>query len=521
MMRRCMGMGFALTLVLTATLPLGAQTQRRAKVAIVNETGRRLQFVTVVHKYSNVYSKDYTWNNVGPGRTGADMVVTYNTGIGTTGRDWWTVVWMFEGESQLYLTNPDNYRFVLDVAEQAGMIIVPIGAAAIAGAIGGMSSAGVATGAAAAAGAVAGVMLSQAMMNTESTHGFKQHILRTRDANEVTSIYIRPNGNVLFNSHSGDSETGSTTRPFEPELQPDAVQYLQQREAEATGPGPNESEVQGLGPAGSAEGASFNDACDIAQIRLNAGWWIDGVQIVCRDGSAMPLRGGAGGAATAFVLEPGEQLRGMSGSSHGSHGAYVYSLQFHTDRRSSPVYGNGNSTDQGTRPFRLQVPTGARASGLNGSAGQYLHSIGLIVGESAAAAADLSGTYRIQVKATGQFWHEDGGGDRLISTRWQPDDDFTRFILERQADGSYRIRVKASNRYIHVPGHEDWIANTNANVDDDFTRFFLEPQPDGSYRIRQKATGRYLHEDGGTTKMVNTRWQADDDFTRFFLRRDG
>ncbi len=45
------------------------------------------------------------------------------------------------------------------------------------------------------------------------------------------------------------------------------------------------------------------------------------------------------------------------------------------------------------------------------------------------AAQDLSGTYLIQVKANGLIWHEDGGGDRLVSTRYQPDDDFTRFYM--------------------------------------------------------------------------------------------
>jgi hypothetical protein len=132
--------------------------------------------------------------------------------------------------------------------------------------------------------------------------------------------------------------------------------------------------------------------------------------------------------------------------------------------------------------------------------------------------ANLNGEYRIRVMANGLFWHEDGNGDRKLSTRWQPNDDFTRFILEAQADGSYRIRVKASGRYLHAPGHEDWIVSTLAQVDDDLTRFIIVPEPDGTtFRLRQKATGRFLgvRPDG----MLTNNPQSDDNFMRFRLIR--
>jgi hypothetical protein len=132
--------------------------------------------------------------------------------------------------------------------------------------------------------------------------------------------------------------------------------------------------------------------------------------------------------------------------------------------------------------------------------------------------ANLNGEYRIRVMANGLFWHEDGNGDRKLSTRWQPNDDFTRFILEAQADGSYRIRVKASGRYLHAPGHEDWIVSTLAQVDDDYTRFIIVPEPDGTtFRLRQKATGRFLgvRSDG----ILTNNPQADDNFMRFRLIR--
>lgn len=126
----------------------------------------------------------------------------------------------------------------------------------------------------------------------------------------------------------------------------------------------------------SSEGA-FRDTCDIGEIRVSAGWVIDGFQVVCRDGRTLPQRGGAGGSPTSFVLQPGEQLRAVSGSAQGEYGPYVYSLQFHTDRRSSPVYGNGG-TSKGTQPFRLEANAGSRVTGLSGRAGQYLMEVGIV-----------------------------------------------------------------------------------------------------------------------------------------------
>ena len=133
--------------------------------------------------------------------------------------------------------------------------------------------------------------------------------------------------------------------------------------------------------------------------------------------------------------------------------------------------------------------------------------------------ANMSGEWRIQVKGNGLFWHEDGNGDQKISTRWQPNDDFTRFILEQQPDGSYRIRVKASGRYLHAPGHDDWILSTRAQVDDDYTRFFIEPEPDGrTFRLRQKATNRYIGL-GSDGIFTNGDALTNNDFIRFILRR--
>ena len=134
------------------------------------------------------------------------------------------------------------------------------------------------------------------------------------------------------------------------------------------------------------------------------------------------------------------------------------------------------------------------------------------------AVRNLNGEWSIQVVANNLLWHDDGNGDNRVSTRYQPNDAFTRFILEQQPDGSYRIRVKANNRYLHAPGHEDWTLNTIAQVDDDYTRFFIVPEADGTtFRLRQKATGRYLGQrpDG----IITNNPLLDDNFMRFRLLR--
>ncbi len=142
----------------------------------------------------------------------------------------------------------------------------------------------------------------------------------------------------------------------------------------------------------------------------------------------------------------------------------------------------------------------------------------LVVGFSQLSLAqDYSGEYQIQVKATGQYLHVDGNNDKLLSTRYQPDDDFTLFIFEKQTDGSYKITVKATGNHLHEDGSNDKLLSTRYQPDDGFTRFILESQTDGSFRIKVQADGLYWHEDGSNDKLVSTRYQPNDDFTRFIL----
>ncbi|MFL5380984.1 MAG: jacalin-like lectin [Longimicrobiaceae bacterium] len=135
--------------------------------------------------------------------------------------------------------------------------------------------------------------------------------------------------------------------------------------------------VEGRSPQNTA----FVDACPVAGFWINAGWWIDGIQVVCGGGGAPPWRGGTGGTRHGFSLAPGERIVAISGLAGGNSGTHLYALQIHTDQRSTPVYGNQGAAqgDPGRMPFRLDVPHGYTLVGIQGRTSQYLLSIGLVV----------------------------------------------------------------------------------------------------------------------------------------------
>jgi hypothetical protein len=145
-----------------------------------------------------------------------------------------------------------------------------------------------------------------------------------------------------------------------------------------------------LGPAGGPGGEPFLDRCpaeDVSEIRVQHGWWIDGVQVVCRIGTPLDRRGGAGGTAGVFVLEMGERIRGITGTYGGEYGDYVYSLRFTTDKgRASELFGN-TGPSKGRTAFSFEVPSNADFVGLRGRAAEYLNAIGLMIDVDTSRAA--------------------------------------------------------------------------------------------------------------------------------------
>lgn len=197
-------------------------THRRARVQIVNRSGRNIQpgSIFIAHKYSDVYKNQLKFskglrNGEKDNGGGGSQIVDYNTGFLTTGKDWWYVTWVFEDNKAIYQTNPNNFRCYIDEIEKFGPDAISAAAAAVAGAAscGFPPVAGCAASPAAATGAaVAAGYISRSLLNNEATCGFKQYFLTSDDdkdssPNTYLTITIKSNGQLTFSSPSGSAET--------------------------------------------------------------------------------------------------------------------------------------------------------------------------------------------------------------------------------------------------------------------------------------------------------------------------
>jgi hypothetical protein len=86
---------------------------------------------------------------------------------------------------------------------------------------------------------------------------------------------------------------------------------------------------------------------------------------------------------------------------------------------------------------------------------------------------ESDGSYRLISIRSGKHLHLDEAGDKLLSTRYQPDNDATRFLLKRLRDGTYRITVKASGKHLHADESADMLLSTRYQPDDEYSHFFL------------------------------------------------
>lgn len=178
-----------------------------ANVTIQNDTAETLLAVRVLHKYSDTsFKEELAWEatDTSAGITSFPAkAVRYNTGWFTTGRDWWIVTWS-DAQGNFYVTAPENLRGFMDSLEKAGQgiaaLMLGVGGTA---AVGGIEPISKTLGV-----AIAGTgLIINAFTNSESTAGFKQHILRDEDANRTTTIVLTKT-KVTFKSNSGNSSTG-------------------------------------------------------------------------------------------------------------------------------------------------------------------------------------------------------------------------------------------------------------------------------------------------------------------------
>jgi len=129
------------------------------------------------------------------------------------------------------------------------------------------------------------------------------------------------------------------------------------------------TQMQGF--VGAAVGAAWISQCDrrpesVAGVRVYASEIIHAVGLFCRDMdlNVVPadFEGRSIGTLHRFMLEKDERIIAVSGAYDGVRGPlFVTALQFHTSRRSSPVYGN---LAAGQIPFRFDVPAGFSFNGV-------------------------------------------------------------------------------------------------------------------------------------------------------------
>ncbi|WP_425417926.1 hypothetical protein [Oricola indica] len=219
----CFGVLFTLSTVSTSY----AVDKKQADVVVSNKTGKTILSVTVAHKYSDEYEHQLDWPGVlADGAKTSGQPVTYNTGFGTTGRDWWYVSWVYTDSSTIYYSDPNNFRGAIDFMEKAGKIAIPVGTsiaatvfgavctASTAGACGPAATAAVVTTMAAASATIASAAAGELLANG-GTKGFKQHILRDDDAGKTVTIELQKKNQILITSPSGDSRTVYASKPTE------------------------------------------------------------------------------------------------------------------------------------------------------------------------------------------------------------------------------------------------------------------------------------------------------------------
>jgi hypothetical protein len=141
-----------------------------------------------------------------------------------------------------------------------------------------------------------------------------------------------------------------------------------------------------LGPSGGTGGFFFEDKPEvgigIAKIYIHFGDYIDGLRIEWADGTDA-YHGSCNGPTIAeFSVhhQNGEKLTGFDGSI-GAHpcdgGPYVTSIRFHTETRSSQVFGKETSN---SFTYHLPGQFGDHCIiGFFGRSGKYLDSIGALL----------------------------------------------------------------------------------------------------------------------------------------------
>ena len=148
-----------------------------------------------------------------------------------------------------------------------------------------------------------------------------------------------------------------------------------------------------LGPSGGNGGHAFEgytipDGAKVQEIRVNAGFYVDGLQLICVDAAGTVIElshlGGRSGFRHTITLDADEYLTGISGRS----GRYIDSIRFHTNKRVTDSIGGRG----GENEYHFEAAANGEVAGFFGRADWYMDSLGVVlrdrvVAASAAAAA--------------------------------------------------------------------------------------------------------------------------------------
>jgi predicted flap endonuclease-1-like 5' DNA nuclease len=119
----------------------------------------------------------------------------------------------------------------------------------------------------------------------------------------------------------------------------------------------------------------------VQEIRVNAGLYVDGFQLVYVDAAGvvteLPHLGGKGGWHHTFALDGDEYLTGISGRS----GRYIDSLCFHTNKRTMDKVGGSGGDDE----FHYEAAVNGEVAGFFGRADWLIDNLGVIVRDRAGA----------------------------------------------------------------------------------------------------------------------------------------
>ncbi len=156
-----------------------------------------------------------------------------------------------------------------------------------------------------------------------------------------------------------------------------------------------------LGPSGGNGGHAFEDytipaGAKVQEIRVNAGFYVDGLQLIYVDAGGtvteLPHLGGNSGFRHTITLDADEYLTGISGRS----GRYIDSIQFHTNKRvTDSIGGRGGGNE-----YHFEAAANGEVAGLFGRADWYMDQIGVVVRDRVAAVSAAPTPSAAPVKAT-------------------------------------------------------------------------------------------------------------------------